>query len=257
MKRTLYLDAWLTLLADLFFVWVLVHFGMGSLENGLALLVYFGPWSWLVLGLVVFLLLWRSNWRSDLPLFLAGWGLGYWGEWWGTTRGVWAYWNGAMPPDYLPPLWGLGLLTVYRLAGLLGPALDRPLLAWARRLMALSFVALPLLALLLQLPLLRAVDWRGRLDLHFLAGLLAGAALIAYRFDLRRAFALYLCGMLLGGLYETLGTQMGEWAYITGEQPPLWIVPLWGLAAVAMTSLAEILRVCVRKAVGRIAELTG
>ena len=245
-------DVGLTLLADLFFGWVLVYYGMGGLENGITLLLYFGPWAWALFGLVVCLLFWPTtqagnNWRNDLPLFLAGWLLGYWGEWWGTTRGVWTYWNGATPPEYLPPLWGLGLLTVYRLAGILQPLFARPLPRWSRWLMASSFVALPAAAVLARLPLLLAIDWRGRLDGHFWAGLLAGAALIAYRFDLRRAFPLYLCGMLLGGLYETLGTVMGEWAYITGEQPPVWIVPLWGLAAVAMTSLAELLRRAVRQ----------
>jgi hypothetical protein len=85
------------------------------------------------------------------------------------------------------------------------------------------------------------VDWRDRLDYHFLAGLLVAAALICFRFDLRRVFVLYVCGTLLGGLYEFLGTTWGEWAYITGETPPLWIAPLWGLASVAMVRLAQLL----------------
>jgi hypothetical protein len=66
--------------------------------------------------------------------------------------------------------------------------------------------------------------------------------LILYRFDLCRVFSLFLCGTVLGGLYEYLGTSMGEWAYVTGETPPIWIAPLWGLAAAAMTSLAALLQ---------------
>ncbi len=96
--------------------------------------------------------------------------------------------------------------------------------------------------MLVSLPALSRVDWRGRLDVHFFLGLLVGAALVLHHFDLRRAFPLYVCGMLLGGLYEYLGTAFGEWTYLTGEQPPLWIVPLWGIACVAMNNLAELFR---------------
>lgn len=229
-----------TALADLGFIWVLVYFGMGGLENGWLLLTSFGWWPWALFGMVLFLLLYRSDYRSDLPLFLAGLALGYWGEWWGTTRGVWTYYNGATPPDYLPPLWGLGLLTVYRLAGFLVPAVTRWGQGnWTRRLMLASFLILPATALLFSWQALATVEWRGRLDGHFLAGLLAAALLLRYRFDLPQAFAMYVCGMLLGGLYEYLGTSSGEWVYITGEIPPLWIVPLWGLATVAMMHLAQ------------------
>ena len=230
----------LTLLSDLFLLWVLLHFGMGGLEGARALLPMFGLAGWGLLALVVFLLLYRSDYRSDLPLFAAGCVLGYWGEWWGTTRGVWTYWNGAMPPDYLPPLWGLGLVTAYRLSGFWKGWMDRPRPRWVSWCMAASFIVLPVAGVLASLPALTKVDWSGRLDLHFFAGLLVGAALVLYRFDLRRAFPLYVCGMLLGGLYEYLGTTFGEWAYITGEQPPLWIVPLWGIACVAMVNLAEL-----------------
>ncbi|MCL4395146.1 MAG: hypothetical protein M1482_10160 [Chloroflexi bacterium] len=44
----------------------------------------------------------------------------------------------------------------------------------------------------------------------------------------------------MGGTYEWLGTSMREWTYITHEVPPLWIIPLWGLACVAMTNLSQI-----------------
>ena len=47
--------------------------------------------------------------------------------------------------------------------------------------------------------------------------------------------------MLLGGAYEWIGTSIREWTYITREAPPLWIIPLWGLACVAMVKLAQLL----------------
>jgi hypothetical protein len=228
----------LTLLSDLFFLWVLFYFGLGGWEGAVFLLTRFGVLPWAILAGVLFLLLYRSDFRTDLPLFAAGFALGYWGEWWGTTRGVWAYWNSAAPPDYLPPLWGIGLLTVYRLSLFLSPWLKRGLPRGVDGALKASFVVLPLLALARSWPLLAVVDWRARLDAHFFAGLVVAAVLILYRFDLRQAFPLYLCGTLLGGVYEYLGTAWGEWAYITGEVPPLWIAPLWGLAAVAMVKLA-------------------
>ncbi len=52
-------------------------------------------------------------------------------------------------------------------------------------------------------------------DVNFFAGIAAGVALLLYRFDIDEAFALYVCGMLLGGTYEWLGTWMREWTYIT------------------------------------------
>jgi len=233
-----------TLLADLFYLWILLHYGLGGLQQTLPVLAAAGPLGWLVFGLVVFLLLYRSDYRRDLPLLLAGYALGYWGEWWGTTRGVWTYWNNAQPPDYLPPLWAVGLITVVRLAGLLRPVLVRlwrrrpaPCLCW---LAGASFVVLPLAALLVRLPVLARYDWNGRLDGHFFAGLAVGALLVTWRFELRRALPVYLCGMLLGGLYETLGTWIHEWTYLTGEIPPMWISPLWGRAAVAMERLADL-----------------
>jgi hypothetical protein len=231
----------LTLLADLFLLWVLYHFGLGGWQSAVFLLTRLGPLLWLILAGVVFLVLYRSDYRYDVPLFLAGLGLGYWGEWWGTTRGVWTYWNGATPPLYLPPLWGIGVLTVARLASLAGGLHKKGLPAWAKAGMAASFFALPALAFARSWPLLAAVDWRGRLDGHFLAGLLVAAVLFLAGFDWRENFIIFLSGTLLDGAYEFLGTRWGEWRYITGEAPPLWIAPLWGFAAVAMVRLAKFL----------------
>jgi hypothetical protein len=108
--------------------------------------------------------------------------------------------------------------------------------------MIASFIILPLLAFTHSLPLLAQVDWYGRLDIHFVAGILVVLTLILPRFDLEVTFILFICGMLLGGIYEYLGTSVGEWTYITREIPPLWIAPLWGFAAAAMVRLAQLFR---------------
>jgi len=234
----------LTGITNLGFLFVLYHYGLGGWQNALLLLSRYGWLPWLVLFCVLFLLFFHSDYRCDLPLFAAGLTLGYWGEWWGTTRGVWAYWNGATPPEYLPPLWGLGLLTVYRLSQLLMPFMRRiaptPANRTTRLITLAAYIGLPVLAFARSWRLLAQVDWRGRLDLHFAAGLLVAIILLISGFDWHETFLLFLCGTLLGGTYEYLGTAWGEWTYITGEVPPLWIAPLWGYAVVAMVQLSRL-----------------
>ncbi len=250
-----------------FFVGVILRYALGGWELGWYLLWTIGPPAWIALGVVLALVLYGNEPRIDLPLFIAGLTLGYWGEWWGTTRGVWTYWNGQTPPDYLPPLWGVGLLTVYHLQLLITALAARfdgvrrtnqrynprlrdcsmnsqnpwrsPVGSKVCWIKAFRLIALPALALALSAPRLASIDWSTRLDLHFFAGVFVGIVLVFYRMDIQEAFGIYVCGMLLGGTYEWLGTWMREWSYITGEVPPVWIVPLWGLACVAMVRLAR------------------
>ena len=70
-----------TLLADLFFLWVIVRYAMGGWQLGLYLLTQNGIIPWLILAGVLFLLLYRSDYRTDRPIFIAAVPLGYWGEW--------------------------------------------------------------------------------------------------------------------------------------------------------------------------------
>lgn len=225
-----------TIFFDLFLVWVIYHFALGGWDTAYLLLTRFGITPWIVLGIILLLLFYHSDYRNDLPLFLAGLILGFWGEWWGTTRGVWVYWNGAMPPDYLPPLWAIGLLTVQRLSRLIFH-FKNPLPIWAQLTMMTGFLVLPIFAFARSWSLLAAVDWRGRLDIHFWGGLFLAIVFVIYHFDLPADFGIYLCGTLLGGFYEYMGTAWGEWRYITGEVPPLWIAPLWGYACLTMSRL--------------------
>ncbi len=245
------LNRYLTWITDLGLAWILYHFGLGGWQSMRLLLSQYGLLPWLVLVLVLFLLIFRSDYRTDLPLLTSGIALGYWGEWWGTTHGVWTYWNGATPPDYLPPLWGLGLLTVYRLSQLLRPALNRiwpqPVSRSGKAIMLSLFIGLPLLAFARSWTLLAKIDWSNRLDVHFAAGMLVAGVLLSTGFEWQKTFLLYLCGMLLGGAYEYLGTAWGEWSYVTGEVPPLWIAPLWGYAAAAMVQLAGLLNSAIKR----------
>ncbi len=237
----------LTILGDLFFLLVIFQHALGGWDSASFILVEIGPPAWIALALVVGVVLAHSDYRVDLPLFAAGFALGYWGEWWGTTRGVWTYWNGQTPPDYLPPLWGIGLLTVYHLHLIIGAwaELLYRRLRWPRphrlaAIQAATFVLFPALAFAISAQRLAAVDWTGKLDVHLFAGVLVGVGLLTFRVNVGESFSIYVCGMLLGGTYEWLGTFIKEWTYVTREVPPLWIVPLWGLACVAMVKLSRL-----------------
>ncbi len=70
----------------MFFLWIILRYALGGWELGWFLLYTIGLPAWMALGVVVALVLYRSDYRMDLPLFIAGYALGYWGEWWGTTH---------------------------------------------------------------------------------------------------------------------------------------------------------------------------
>ena len=251
-------------LANLFFLWVIFQYALGGWETAQFLFALIGLPAWIALAIVCALVLYRSDYRTDIPLFIAAYALGYWGEWWGTTHGVWTYWNHATPPDYLPPLWAIGLLTITHLRLLVQDIGNRRTRtntdmrmssafvrvnrrSLSKYLKAASFVVLPAVAFAYSAPRLAAVDWSGRLDAHFLAGIVVGIVLLLYRLDVDETFGLYVCGMLLGGTYEWLGTWMREWTYITREVPPVWIIPLWGLACAAMAKLSRLLVFALQK----------
>jgi hypothetical protein len=139
-------------------------------------------------------------------------------------------------------LWGIGLLNVYHLSSALSPIARAIAGRSVKWIMLASFLVIPLGAFIYSLPRLATVDWQGRLDVHFMAGIMVALGLLLTKSDLAETFTLFISGMLLGFVYEYLGTSIGEWTYITGEVPPLWIAPLWGLATAAMVRLAKLIR---------------
>jgi hypothetical protein len=231
----------ITWLSNLFFLWVIYYFALGGWNTAVTLLFHYGILPWIILSVVGALVVIRSDYRIDLPLFAAALILGYWGEWWGTTRGFWTYWNHATPPVYLPPLWGIGVLTVIHFKAWIFPWLERHISEGWWKLGSLSFIALPVLGFAHSWHLLTTIDWRHRLDGHFVAGCILAIFLVILRANWKETLLLYLCGTIIGGLYEYLGTSWGEWVYFTGETPPWWIAPLWGYATVAMSKLAVIM----------------
>ncbi len=90
-----------------------------------------------------------------------------------------------------------------------------------------------------------AVSWREYLSFSLadfdplLAGCWVGmVGLMIYRVDARRDGVLAAVALAGGALIETWGTRSGLWVYITGEQPPLFILPAWPAAALATDRVA-------------------
>jgi hypothetical protein len=89
------------------------------------------------------------------------------------------------------------------------------------------------------------IDWHGRWWLYIdwlLIGIFAFISVtIMARADLRTD-TLIVCVGILGGLaIESWGTQTNLWFYYTSERPPLWIIPAWPIAALAIDRLARAL----------------
>lgn len=65
--------------------------------------------------------------------------------------------------------------------------------------------------------------------------------LLIWRIQLRRDLELLFVGLLGGGVIEWWGTQTSLWVYFTSERPPLWILPAWPIAALAIDRMARML----------------
>ena len=92
--------------------------------------------TWLALILCVLLVVTPTDYRFALLTFIAGSGLGYYLELWGTTRQCWTYYTYQTPPLFAVlahgmaavAFWRAGLIlkTVWGRIGLLKPQQDRP-----------------------------------------------------------------------------------------------------------------------------------
>jgi hypothetical protein len=87
------------------------------------MLVFVAPtfdksYTWLSLGLCVLLILTPTDYRFALLTFIAGAGLGYFLELWGTTRECWIYYTLQKPPLFAVLAHGMAAVAFWR-AGLL------------------------------------------------------------------------------------------------------------------------------------------
>jgi hypothetical protein len=74
--------------------------------------------TWLSLGLCVLLILTPTDYRYALLTFVAGAGLGYYLELWGTTRECWTYYTYQTPPLFAVLAHGMAAVAFWR-AGLM------------------------------------------------------------------------------------------------------------------------------------------
>lgn len=83
------------------------------------------------------------------------------------------------------------------------------------------------------IPLWQQVDW-------LLIGIFLFMSIqIAWGADLRRDGMLVIVGFVGGFLIESWGTHTRLWTYYTGEQPPIWILPAWPIAALAIERMTR------------------
>jgi hypothetical protein len=76
------------------------------------------PYTWLSLFLCIFLILTPTDYRYAFLTFLAGAGLGYYLELWGTTRECWTYYTLQTPPLFAVLAHGMAAVAFWR-AGLM------------------------------------------------------------------------------------------------------------------------------------------
>ncbi len=87
------------------------------------MLVFVAPtsdksYTWLSLALCIFLILTPTDYRYAFLTFLAGTGLGYFLELWGTTRECWTYYTYQTPPLFAVLAHGMAAVAFWR-AGLI------------------------------------------------------------------------------------------------------------------------------------------
>ncbi len=83
-------------------------------------------------------------------------------------------------------------------------------------------------------PLWMQIDW-------LLVGIFAFMSLmIMVGADLRQDALVALVGLFGGLVIESWGTQTLLWTYYTDERPPLWIIPAWAIASLAIDRMVRI-----------------
>lgn len=86
-----------------------------------------------------------------------------------------------------------------------------------------------------------AVPWWRQVDLLLVGIFLAMSVLMMLGADLRADARTVLVGLLGGLVIESWGTQTHLWTYYTLERPPLWIIPAWPIASLAIDRLFKML----------------
>jgi len=82
--------------------------------------------------------------------------------------------------------------------------------------------------------------WWAQVDWLLLGVFAVMTLLIMSRADLRRDARTAGVGLVGGLVIESWGTQTGLWTYYTLERPPLWIIPAWPVASLAIDRLTSL-----------------
>jgi hypothetical protein len=85
-------------------------------------------------------------------------------------------------------------------------------------------------------------EWWHYIDWLLLGNFFAMSLLIMAGADLRADIIIVLVGFAGGLVIESWGTQTELWFYYTQERPPLWIIPAWPIASLAIDRLVRLLR---------------
>lgn len=89
------------------------------------------------------------------------------------------------------------------------------------------------------------VDWQGPwwlyLDWLLIGIFLVMSLLIMIGANLRQDVQVVLIGLVGGLAIESWGTQTNLWTYYTLERPPLWIIPAWPIASLAIDRITRLL----------------
>jgi hypothetical protein len=239
----------LTILFDLYLLWTVGEFVLGGWERTLRIYSRMPSlWGMIILVLVVFTLI-KSDFRTDIPMYVSAFGLAYWVEWWGTTRGVWTYSGHQTPP--LPEVffWGICLLSVFHARLLIMGKGERRKWKYATPAMILILLVLPLVGFVLTWEFITSVDWMDYFDLHSVVAVVFASVVILKDFDLEETFLIFVIATFLGGLLETLGTGSGRYAYLSGQKAPVLVGPIWGGICLVMVKFGYQIRKAASKAI--------
>lgn len=84
-------------------------------------------------------------------------------------------------------------------------------------------------------PIWMQIDW-------LLVGIfLFMSVMITLGADIRNDALLVIVSFVGGFIIESWGTHTGLWSYYTGEKPPLWILPAWPIATLAIERMVRML----------------
>ena len=94
------------------------------------------------------------------------------------------------------------------------------------------------------------IDWHGSwwlyLDWLLLGIFFSMTLLIMAGADFRIDVKIILAGIIGGLAIESWGTQTNLWHYYTAERPPLWIIPAWPIASLAIDRVVRLLQRCLK-----------